>query len=471
MPISKNLAANMAATNNVLTFNGGADHDTIGVHNDSNNNGNVYPLTATQLIVQNRIGFPSFAAFFPHTGVEETTVDAGPQSDTFLLNSTATGTYYDFDSGSGAITDFFAIGSPLAPNSITSLIRGGVRISGAGGADTIDIYNNSDTIGRTLHIENGFIGRQPGDNLFGPGGCLEYVGIAGPLTVRLGSGSDIVYAAPHAVTPITVQGNNPTSAPGDTLNLELATAENYVVNGTPTNGSVTSTNLMTLNYTGFETGPLITTSPDLPGDFGRDGVVDAADYVVWRKMLGMSVPHAFSGADGSGNYVIGPEDYDIWRAHFGNTLPPPGAGSGTGQASSIVSQELQAEAVSKRIVPADQDGESPAETMSASAITDAAAARANSFAAIETRSPGHDSSSRLRRTPHRHQVAGSSDDDLLRLLAIDRVWRSLRQDSFADDSGNGEHRADDDVSESEIDEPLVVAFAVRRGARTCTLPG
>ena len=36
-----------------------------------------------------------------------------------------------------------------------------------------------------------------------------------------------------------------------------------------------------------------------------------------------------------------------------------------------------------------------------------------------------------------------------------------RQDSFVnDDSGNGEHRADDDDSESEIDEPLAVALVV-----------
>jgi hypothetical protein len=34
-----------------------------------------------------------------------------------------------------------------------------------------------------------------------------------------------------------------------------------------------------------------------------------------------------------------------------------------------------------------------------------------------------------------------------------------------DDSRNGEHRADNEDSESEIDEPLAVALAVRRGAQ------
>jgi hypothetical protein len=385
------------------------------------------------------------------------------------------GTTYDLNGGPGAINDYYAVGFVLSP-SLVSGIHGAVNVDGSGGgADTVDIFNSSETAARTLHIENGFIGRQPGDNLFGSGGYLQYVGIAGALTVRLGSGSDVVYAAPNAVTPITVQGNNPTSAPGDTLNLELATAQNYVVNGTPVNGNVTSTNLKTLSYTGFETGPFITTSPDLVGDYGRDGVVDAADYVVWRKKLGMSVPQAFAGADGSGNYVIGPEDRELWRANFGNILPPPGVGSGTGQGSTIVSQDLQADAVSERRVLADQVGEFvaliPAEAISASAKTNAAAARAASFSAFETRPSAHDSSSRSRRTIHRYQVAESGGGDLLRLLAIDRVWRSPRQDSFVnDDSGIRDHYADDDVSESPINEPLAMALAAWHEARSsCTL--
>ena len=48
-----------------------------------------------------------------------------------------------------------------------------------------------------------------------------------------------------------------------------------------------------------------TFSPLLPGDYNRDGVVDAADYVVWRKGMGTT-------------YTQG--DYDVWRAHFGASL-------------------------------------------------------------------------------------------------------------------------------------------------------
>jgi hypothetical protein len=56
----------------------------------------------------------------------------------------------------------------------------------------------------------------------------------------------------------------------------------------------------------------------LPGDYNRNGVVDAADYVVWRKTLGQNVPNG-TGADGDGNGVVQPNDYNFWRARFGST--------------------------------------------------------------------------------------------------------------------------------------------------------
>ena len=57
-----------------------------------------------------------------------------------------------------------------------------------------------------------------------------------------------------------------------------------------------------------------------PGDYNGDGVVDMADYVVWRKAAGTTNVWA----DGDGNGTVGPEDYNIWRTAFG-------AGVATGQ--------------------------------------------------------------------------------------------------------------------------------------------
>ena len=48
----------------------------------------------------------------------------------------------------------------------------------------------------------------------------------------------------------------------------------------------------------------------LAGDYNTDGIVDAADYTVWRDGLGSTYTEA---------------DYDVWKAHFGDALGGSGA--------------------------------------------------------------------------------------------------------------------------------------------------
>jgi hypothetical protein len=69
----------------------------------------------------------------------------------------------------------------------------------------------------------------------------------------------------------------------------------------------------------------------LLGDYNTNGVVDAADYILWRDTLGsMGMDLA---ADGNGNGTIDPGDYDVWRSHFGNTSGGNGSGANSGLAS------------------------------------------------------------------------------------------------------------------------------------------
>jgi hypothetical protein len=67
-----------------------------------------------------------------------------------------------------------------------------------------------------------------------------------------------------------------------------------------------------------------TTVPALAGDYNQNDVVDAADYVVWRKALGSTVP-SFTGADGDGSGIVDQADLVVWRANFGRTSPPVAA--------------------------------------------------------------------------------------------------------------------------------------------------
>jgi hypothetical protein len=58
------------------------------------------------------------------------------------------------------------------------------------------------------------------------------------------------------------------------------------------------------------------------GDYNHNGIVDAADYTVWRDTLG-SISNL--AADGNVNGVIDAGDYDVWKSNFGNH-----SGSGAG---------------------------------------------------------------------------------------------------------------------------------------------
>jgi hypothetical protein len=62
-----------------------------------------------------------------------------------------------------------------------------------------------------------------------------------------------------------------------------------------------------------------------PGDYNSDGVIDAADYTIWRDTLGSTSDLRANGDDtGSSAGVVDQADYQIWKSHFGTSL---GAGS------------------------------------------------------------------------------------------------------------------------------------------------
>jgi endoglucanase len=58
-------------------------------------------------------------------------------------------------------------------------------------------------------------------------------------------------------------------------------------------------------------------APGVPGDYDGSGIVDVADFVVWRSAVGQS-GSAIAG-DGNGDGTVNEADYQLWRAHFGLT--------------------------------------------------------------------------------------------------------------------------------------------------------
>jgi len=81
---------------------------------------------------------------------------------------------------------------------------------------------------------------------------------------------------------------------------------NFDGSGTP---GVYLTNLQTMPAAG------------LPGDYNENGVVDAADYTVWRNNLGS--PTALPNDDTAG---VAADDYNRWKSNFGMSSGPGSGG-------------------------------------------------------------------------------------------------------------------------------------------------
>ena len=78
----------------------------------------------------------------------------------------------------------------------------------------------------------------------------------------------------------------------------------------------------------------------LPGDYNFNGVVDAGDYVVWRKSSGSTTDLR---ADGDNSGTVNQADYNIWRARFGQTLAAGSANETALANSSTVSKATSAQ--------------------------------------------------------------------------------------------------------------------------------
>ncbi|MFO0788623.1 MAG: PEP-CTERM sorting domain-containing protein [Pirellulales bacterium] len=67
----------------------------------------------------------------------------------------------------------------------------------------------------------------------------------------------------------------------------------------------------------FEYGAILSTGAHPTGDYNDNGVVDAADYALWRDKLGQNVTLPNDSTPGS----VAQADYTVWRAHFGEISP------------------------------------------------------------------------------------------------------------------------------------------------------
>ena len=84
----------------------------------------------------------------------------------------------------------------------------------------------------------------------------------------------------------------------------------------------------TIDFRNFRLGHIGTVSESIEGDYNGNGVVDAADYPMWRDHLGdAGLPGEVvgDGDDGTGtgtpDGMVDQDDYEFWKLRFGATTP------------------------------------------------------------------------------------------------------------------------------------------------------
>ena len=125
----------------------------------------------------------------------------------------------------------------------------------------------------------------------------------------------VVLSAASALDVTLIDGFVP--SPGDEFNL-LDFASRLGVFGTVNLPSLDGG--MTWDQSRLNSEGELLVLSSLPGDYNNDGLVDAADYTVWRDNLG--APAGALRNDFAGG-AIGAPQYDAWAANFGATLPLP----------------------------------------------------------------------------------------------------------------------------------------------------
>ena len=86
------------------------------------------------------------------------------------------------------------------------------------------------------------------------------------------------------------------------------------------------------------------------GDYNQDGIVNSADYTIWRDTFGSAVASG-TGADGNGNGTVDSGDYTIWKSFFGRSVGGSGSSSVSGGVPEPAILGMVAVAIAISMVP------------------------------------------------------------------------------------------------------------------------
>ncbi|MDB5290267.1 MAG: hypothetical protein JWL69_1508 [Phycisphaerales bacterium] len=230
-----------------VAINGGAGADIVNVLDHASILSSSWSVRT--IAVTDVTGIGSVA--IGETNFETVLLNAGDVGSFFqVLTTLATTTNTILDEGAGNDTNTLGFGTFNTVLKIPSHLT----INGGGGVDTLATADVSTIAPVSVHLTPTQIGAAPGDTLFASGGSLTYTGISAvTLTTSNAPTGDTIAVTPSSTTAFTINGNNPSTSPGDTLTIVSAGVTNPVL--TPNGigaGQYTFSNRMPVTYTGIE---------------------------------------------------------------------------------------------------------------------------------------------------------------------------------------------------------------------------
>jgi hypothetical protein len=230
--------------------------------------------------------------------------------------------------------------APLSGNSLGApafALTTGERDFFSDTSEAVRTFSSPLGIGQTFSMDIDGSALDPAATRFSSGNTVQLFGTDGKE--RFGLYTNNGFLSDNWV----VTGDVSTGIPAATLfhmDFTLATADTYNLTLSPIGGGAplftrsgaaltgtAGTGISSLRISDYGTGSslngvseaffdnLMVTTPGLNADYNRNGVVDAADYVIWRKTLGQI--GAGLAADADANDRVDQDDYNIWRGNFG----------------------------------------------------------------------------------------------------------------------------------------------------------
>jgi autotransporter-associated beta strand protein len=291
------------------------------------------PFQGQVVINQGGIRLISVNPFINAAGI---TVNAGGQ---LMLADNANNTAnFNWNLAPGAVLNLNGDGK--ATDSPQTVINPEGALRFTVGQITSTSFNNPVVLqsDSTISVPDGARTATLAESVSGSGGLTKHG--AGTLILSGGSNSysgdtTLLAGGPLGITsPFLSDNADVYLTTGSVFNLNFSgsdTIRSLFVDGVPqATGTYGAADLGGLLITGDGTLTVTAMPIGLEGDYNEDGVVDAADYVVWRKNVGAeTLPNRGQGVSGN----VGDEDYNVWRSRFGDTSP---GGAGIGVSSAAV---------------------------------------------------------------------------------------------------------------------------------------